>query len=962
MLTNQKSILLWIDKKIDNNENKVYLKEFEEMELFDIFTFKNEDDGLKKIKEIKFRKTFLILSGSVYQDFIIKFINQINDIFVIPIIIIFTWDKYYFIETNKNIEQIFNNRFYNLGGIQSSFKPVKDFIENLSQINNYFQHNNSMCQLNNIDEKIFIIDKIDKIEQLFLPLYYKTLIEINSADNFKVLIQKLMKEYSNKQIFDLLSQIIMFDTIPYEILSKFFSRIYTIESSFHRDLNNKILEGNINDFIPYIKILFEGTKINSLLSFNDTYLYYSTYLENDDLNKIINYLNNKNKEFPSLIIYSKIFISFTKNKELAQKKISKNKINKAPVLFELENKDLINKNLYTHFDLENISNIPNNQKVLFLPFSSFEIKEIKEIEDNGRIIFQINLGFLNKYDLFLRNYNKNINLNEIIPSSLFKEEFMKFKIFNNSNFSSFTINNLLDYVKNYKNEIISVYQINEKEINKPIKILYNDKNDIPINSELYLNGKKIDFCCNYKFQNEGQYILNIKLKKKISNIEKMFYQCRNLKSLDFSFFNSDNINNINNIFSNCSKLTDLNLTNFNSSNLINMNNVFYYCSSLVNLNLSNFNTNNVEDMSQLFMNCSSLVNLNISNFNTNNVKDMRYMFFNCSSLSSLNLFNFNTNNVYDMSGMFYNCSSLTSLNLSNFNTNNVNDMSYMFSWCSSLTSLNLSNFNTNNVKDMSEMFNNCLSLIFLNISTFNTEKVTSMNNMFQNCSTLETLDLSKFNTKNVKRMDYMFKNCVSLTELNLSNFNTKKVNNMSNMFKNCSSLTELNLSNFNTNNVTNMKCMFSECDSLINLDLSNFSTENVTIMRKMFSNCSSLKNLKNISNFNTKNVIDMKGMFYNCSSLDNLNLCNFQTENVFDMSEMFEDCSSLISLEITNFKTENVKNMSFMFSGCVSLNSMNLSGFQIKNGTNVQNMFNGWNNTINIITNDNKILNAIKSI
>ena len=30
MLTNQKSILVWIDKKIDNNENKVYLKEFEE--------------------------------------------------------------------------------------------------------------------------------------------------------------------------------------------------------------------------------------------------------------------------------------------------------------------------------------------------------------------------------------------------------------------------------------------------------------------------------------------------------------------------------------------------------------------------------------------------------------------------------------------------------------------------------------------------------------------------------------------------------------------------------------------------------------------------------------------------------------------------------------------------------------------------------------------------------------------
>ena len=1014
MLTNQKSILVWIDKKIDNNENKVYLKEFEEMELFDIFTFKNEDDGLKKIKEIKFRKTFLILSGSVYQDFIIKFINQINDIFVIPIIIIFTWDKYYFIEKNKNIEQIFNNRFYNLGGIQSSFKPVKDFIENLSQINNYFQHNNSMCQLNNIDEKIFIIDKIDKIEQLFLPLYYKTLIEINSADNFKILIQKLMKEYSNKQIFDLLSQIIMFDTIPYEILSKFFSRIYTIESSFHRDLNNKILEGNINDFIPYIKILFEGTKINSLLSFNDTYLYYSTYLENDDLNKIINYLNNKNKEFPSLIIYSKIFISFTKNKELAQKKISKNKINKAPVLFELENKDLINKNLYTHFDLENISNIPNNQKVLFLPFSSFEIKEIKEIEDNGRIIFQINLGFLNKYDLFLRNYNKNINLNEIIPSSLFKEEFMKFKIFNNSNFSSFTINNLLDYVKNYKNEIISFYQISEKDINKSIYIINNKTNNIAYDSELYLNGEKIDFCSEYKFQNEGQYILNIKSKTKISNIERIFYQCLKLKSLDFSFFNSDNINNAMNIVSGCSRLTYLNLTNFNSSNLTNMsgmfsycssltslnlsnfntNNVynmsrmFFYCSSLTSLNLSNFNTNNVKDMSQLFMNCSSLTELNLSNFNTNNVEDMCYMFAYCSSLTELNLSNFNTNNVEDMNHMFYNCSSLTSLNLSNFNTNNVGNMSGMFLRCSSLTSLNLSNFNTNNVinmnqmfsncsslksldltnfdtkdvEDMSEMFLKCESLTYLNVSTFKTEKVINMKKMFQNCSTLVDLDLSKFNTKEVERMDNMFNNCAVLSSLNLSNFNTEKVINMSNMFQNCNSLTELNLSNFNTKNVINMNRMFSDCQSLKNLDLSNFNTKNVINMRKMFFNCSSLENITNISNFNTENVKDMKQMFYNCSSLEDLNLCNFRTENVYDMSEMFEDCSSLRTLEISNFKTQNVKNMSSMFYNCISLLSLDISDFKTTNFTKVQDMFYGSKKNINIKATDNKILKEFSDI
>ncbi len=1014
MSLEQNSILIWIDQNIDNNENIDYLKEFEKKKSYDIFTFKNENDGLKKIKEIKFRKTFIIINGSSYHDFIFKFINQINNIYIIPIIIIFTKDKNSFIENNKDIKEIIDNEFYNLGGIQSEFESIKTFIEKSNETKNYFQSNNSMSHSKNIDEKFFSIEKIDKIEQLFLPLYYKTLIEINSSDNFKYLTQILMREYSNDITFNLLSQIRMYEKIPNEILSKFYSRIYTIESNFLQDLNNKILEGNIDEFIPYIKILFEGIKINSLLSSTDNNLYYSTYLDNSEFNLIRSNLQNNNNVFPSFIIFSKFFMSFTKNKESAQKILSKNIFNKVPVLFELEKNNLINKNLNTHFDSENISYIVNDKTVLFLPFSSFEIKEIKEIKDNGKIFFQINLDYLSKYDSFLRNCNKNINVNEIIPSSLFKEEFMKFTIFNDSNFSSFTIKNLLDYVKNYKNEIISFYQISKKDINKSIYIINNKTNNIAYDSELYLNGEKIDFCSEYKFQNEGQYILNIKSKTKISNIERIFYQCLKLKSLDFSFFNSDNINNAMNIVSGCSKLTYLNLTNFNSSNLTNMsgmfsycssltslnlssfntNNVynmsrmFFYCSSLTSLNLSNFNTNNVKDMSQLFMNCSSLTELNISNFNTNNVEDMCYMFAYCSSLTSLNLSNLNTNNVEDMNHMFYNCSRLTSLNLSNFNTNNVCNMSGMFLKCSSLTSLNLSNFNTNNVinmsgmfsncsslsslnltnfetndvEDMSEMFLNCESLTYLNISTFKTEKVINMNKMFQNCSTLDNLDLSKFTTKEVERMDNMFNNCAVLSSLNLSNFNTEKVINMSYMFQNCYSLTELNLSNFNTKNVINMNRMFSDCESLINLDLSNFNTKNVINMKKMFFNCSSLKNISNISNFNTENVIDMKRMFYNCSSLENLNLCNFRTENVNDMSEMFEDCSSLMTLEISNFKTQKVKNMSSMFCNCISLLSLDISGFKTTNFTKVQDMFNGSKKIINIKTTDNKILNELSKI
>ena len=109
----------------------------------------------------------------------------------------------------------------------------------------------------------------------------------------------------------------------------------------------------------------------------------------------------------------------------------------------------------------------------------------------------------------------------------------------------------------------------------------------------------------------------------------------------------------------------------------------YYCIwlNIKELNLSNFNTNNVTNMRTMFNKCSSLKELNLSNFNTNHVIDMSYMFSDCSSLNELNIPNFNTNNATDMSDKLSDCSSLK-LKLSNFNDNNITDISGMFSGCS----------------------------------------------------------------------------------------------------------------------------------------------------------------------------------------------------------------------------------------------------------------------------------------
>ena len=191
-------------------------------------------------------------------------------------------------------------------------------------------------------------------------------------------------------------------------------------------------------------------------------------------------------------------------------------------------------------------------------------------------------------------------------------------------------------------------------------------------------------------------------------------------------------------FQECRNLTSISgISNLHTDNVTDMNRMFYGCSSLTSLDVSSFNTVNVTNMSFMFFACSGLTSLDLSSFNTVNVTDMTYMFYGCSSLTSLDVSSFNTANVTNMRSMFESCSSLTSLEVNGFNTANVNYMGGMFLDCSSLTSLDLSGFNTANVTEMNSMVYNCSSLTTIYVSDgWSTESVTDGLNMFGRCTSL----------------------------------------------------------------------------------------------------------------------------------------------------------------------------------------------------------------------------------
>ncbi|HOH87245.1 BspA family leucine-rich repeat surface protein, partial [Ruminococcus sp.] len=229
---------------------------------------------------------------------------------------------------------------------------------------------------------------------------------------------------------------------------------------------------------------------------------------------------------------------------------------------------------------------------------------------------------------------------------------------------------------------------------------------------------------------------------KINNLNGMFKDCKNLKSIDVSGFDTSNVNEMRLVFSGCESLTSLDVSGFDTSKVNNMQSMFYGCSSLSSLDLSGFDTSKVFNMSAMFRDCELLASLDVSSFDTSNVEYMFHIFENCKSLTSLDLSNFDTSKVFSMNSMFLGCESLTSLDLSSFDTSNVNNMSSMFIACKSLTSLDVSSFDTSKVTNMSYMFNACKSLTALDLSSFDTSQNVEIDEMFNFCDDLETILVS----------------------------------------------------------------------------------------------------------------------------------------------------------------------------------------------------------------------------
>ena len=420
-----KGIIIWIDPNIDNYENKSYIQDLISNHSFNLSKYNNVEEAINYMKLLKFMEIKVIISGRFYLEFVKSFKNNILNMYNAPKIIVFTREVSNFYK--KNVEYKNLENFYKYGGIKTTFIEVKQFLlyDSINSYNNNYipieSHKNNEVQLT--------FEYIDNKIKLMLPMLYKTLISDTKNDNLNLYTNSLYNTYSpqNNHIRALLGSIISMENIPIEILSKYYARLYTIESNFYKNLNKGLGLNRINNYLPYIKVLYEGVKLKSLPLSNDSVLYRGSKISEHEIAKIKSYLKNKLPDLPSSIVFSKSFLSFAKERAIAESFLKNGKkINGlSKVLYILENDFNSGYNLSTHSDLEEISFFEGEKEVLFFPFSSFEIKALNNIYFENEIIYEIRLLYLGKYLKDIKN-DDNITLNPYpIPDSEFKRQLIE---------------------------------------------------------------------------------------------------------------------------------------------------------------------------------------------------------------------------------------------------------------------------------------------------------------------------------------------------------------------------------------------------------------------------------------------------------------------------------------------------------------------------------------------------------
>ena len=417
--------LLWFDENLLNEENKIYFDKLRNI-FINIKGFQSLDKGFENFyQKNNFQIILVIVSGKLFGTFIKNVKDIMNNIINIPYTFIFTSTDYKNILLNPENDKenilsydtkiSINNSFYNPGGVYDNFDALLQELISFSKKMN-LEINIVPRSLEKMNyEGIMTFEYLENEEDLLAPSLYKDIIvneEITEEDCIK--FHQFILSFNDEDLNYLIQRLNFFKYIPREILSKYWTRCYTIESNFYKLLNNNLMNSKLtHNYKTFIKMLYTGIEIDSLNSYQGQYLYRGSVINKDEVKKINEYI--KKGKLSLIVVFAKAFLSFSEDKNRALRFCGKSDNTKIGCLYVLEN---IKRNLHeSNADVQNISVFPNEKEILFFPGSSFIIKNINQLNNNKiEIILNYNGKFKEKYSFI---YNDKEKINSLINNNIF---------------------------------------------------------------------------------------------------------------------------------------------------------------------------------------------------------------------------------------------------------------------------------------------------------------------------------------------------------------------------------------------------------------------------------------------------------------------------------------------------------------------------------------------------------------
>ena len=500
----KKKKVLWIDQNIDNAENQYTYEEFtNSLPEFDIIKCKSVKEAFdhitKNYEDFKFKLSYVIVSGTLSEEFFNEYVKKTLELHILCATIIYCSEKH---RKMNEFKPFYLDNFLNPGKVTDSSYFVIDYIKSV-ECKYYLETNelNINQKKEKEDEKIKEQDKndidfaaeftyVNDLGTMAYPIIISKYINCTLIDKeeFEAIQEEYVRTFPKlKHLFKPSQEKNIF--IPYHILAKYYLSVYTHESYFYINMNKELRERKFDEHRIYIYLMYNALNKGIFKSYCQTNLYRGGTLSKEEYDSLIEKYEKQKRsklETDKIFFFSRKFLSFSKKEEIAndflQTAIFCNYtgVYVRFIVEGIEDDDFFVSNI--DINAMNLSAFAEEEEVLFLPLSCFEVAGIADEDFFGNNIKVIRLRYLNKYKEIISKNFQSI-LQEQNSDKL--EKFINDGI--NSKYSKGICKYLgHDFNEHFYNEISRKTNV---ELNYQPHISFQFKNSNPLGKKFIINKK-----------------------------------------------------------------------------------------------------------------------------------------------------------------------------------------------------------------------------------------------------------------------------------------------------------------------------------------------------------------------------------------------------------------------------------------------------------------------------------------